>query len=130
MADSTHPVDFHVGRRLRERRMAQSITQADLGGDLGISAQQVQKYENGQNRISASKLFEVARRLGTTVSWFFEGLDDSPAAGFVEAAAPFDPAPSQHSQTRELIAAFRALPSDAARSEVLARLKANSADII
>ena len=116
MADEPHHVDLHVGQRLRARRVECGVTQGDLGGDLGLSAQQVQKYENGMNRISASKLFEAAGRLGTTVGWFFEGL----TSRFAEPAAPFEPAPTPHVQTRELIAAFKALPDDTARNDVMA----------
>lgn len=57
LPQAPHPVDLHVGKRLRERRTASGVTQSELGGKLGLSAQQVQKYENGDNRISASKLF-------------------------------------------------------------------------
>lgn len=118
-SEAVHPVDLHVGRRLRESRTALRLTQAELGADLGVSAQQVQKYENGSNRISASKLFEIAGRLGTGVDWFFAGLDAPRTPGLAEPAAAYDAGPTAHDQTRALIAAFKALPDDASRAEAL-----------
>ncbi|WP_421878333.1 helix-turn-helix domain-containing protein [Pacificispira sp.] len=70
-----HPIDQHVGRRLREARLAKSWNQERLGQTVGISFQQVQKYEKGVNRIGASRLFEFATALTLPVSWFFEDLD-------------------------------------------------------
>jgi transcriptional regulator with XRE-family HTH domain len=121
--ETVHPVDLHVGKRLRESRTACGVTQAELGADLGISAQQVQKYENGSNRISASKLFEIAGRLGTGIDWFFEGLAAPTASRLAEPAAPFEAEPTAHDRTRALIAAFRALPDDTARAEALEYLR-------
>jgi transcriptional regulator with XRE-family HTH domain len=69
-----HPVDKHVGARLRLRRKVLEISQEKLAEALGITFQQVQKYERGGNRISASKLYAAARFLKTSPGWFFEGL--------------------------------------------------------
>ena len=69
-----HPVDLHVGTRLRQQRRARGLSQTELGGRLGISFQQLQKYETGRNRISASRLWELADVLGVPVTCFFEGL--------------------------------------------------------
>lgn len=80
--DSRNPnrVDVHVGRRVRERRHALGVSQEKLAEALGLTFQQVQKYERAANRISASKLFEIARFLETPVEFFFEGLAvDEPA---------------------------------------------------
>ncbi|MGY6632858.1 MAG: helix-turn-helix domain-containing protein [Alkalilacustris sp.] len=76
-----HPVDRHVGGRLRQRRMAIGMTQQALAKSLGVTFQQVQKYELGVNRISASRLWLVARVLDVPVSFFFEGLESQPAGG-------------------------------------------------
>ncbi len=70
-------VDIHVGARVRLRRRFLGVSQQALADALGITFQQVQKYERGANRISASKLYDIARTLGSTVSYFFEGLPDS-----------------------------------------------------
>ncbi len=69
-----NPVDVHVGSRVRLRRMLLGMSQEKLGENLGLTFQQVQKYEKGANRIGASRLFEVARILGVNVQFFFEDL--------------------------------------------------------
>jgi transcriptional regulator with XRE-family HTH domain len=68
------PVDVHVGRRLRERRVLIGLTQEQLATRLGVTFQQVQKYENGTNRLCASRLYQCACVLGVSILWFFEGL--------------------------------------------------------
>jgi transcriptional regulator with XRE-family HTH domain len=71
---SADEVDAHVGRRLRQRRIALGISQEQLGADLGLTFQQVQKYEKGQNRISAGRLYKLALILSVPVQYFFEGV--------------------------------------------------------
>lgn len=68
-------VDKAIGARIRERRVTQGMSQAELGVPLGISFQQVQKYENGKNRVSASSLVLIARALHCTVAYFYKGID-------------------------------------------------------
>jgi transcriptional regulator with XRE-family HTH domain len=70
-----HPVDVHVGYRLRLKRQEKHVSQEELGNFAGITFQQIQKYEKGDNRISCSRLVEFARFLGSDISYFFEGLD-------------------------------------------------------
>ena len=77
--DAPNPVDVHVGRRVRLRRRELGVSQAWLADRLGLTFQQVQKYERGANRISASKLYQIASVLEVPITYFFEGLDD-PAA--------------------------------------------------
>ncbi len=80
-----NPVDVHVGGRLRLRRMLLGMSQERLGESLGLTFQQVQKYEKGVNRIGASRLFEVARVLGVNVQWFFDELNGAASpVGFTE----------------------------------------------
>ena len=67
-------VDGHVGRRVRERRLALGISQEKLGNALGISFQQVQKYEVGTNRVAAGRLWDMANILEVDVGYFFEGI--------------------------------------------------------
>ncbi len=69
-----HPVDVHVGKRIRQRRWMVGMTQQQLAEKVGIKFQQIQKYETGMNRVSASRLWEIASALGVPVSFFFEGL--------------------------------------------------------
>lgn len=68
-------VDDHVGSRIRLRRTLTGMTQEQLAASLGISYQQIQKYETGANRVSAGRLFEIGQRLGVDVAYFFEGLN-------------------------------------------------------
>jgi transcriptional regulator with XRE-family HTH domain len=77
---SPSPVDKHVGSRVRMRRMMLDMSQTTLGDALGITFQQVQKYEKGINRISASRLHQVCHTLQVPVSFFFEEMLDVPAA--------------------------------------------------
>lgn len=85
-----NPVDVHVGNRVRLQRMLMGISQEKLGERLGLTFQQIQKYEKGINRIGASRLFELARVLGVPVQFFYDeapvgGDDPMPvAAGFAE----------------------------------------------
>jgi transcriptional regulator with XRE-family HTH domain len=88
---SPNPIDVHVGRRVRQRRKALGVTQERLAADLGLTFQQVQKYERGANRISASKLYEIAASLSAPVAYFFDGLADPATAketdGFAQPAS-------------------------------------------
>ena len=69
----SHPVDLHVGTRLRLRRKLLGMSLSTLADAVGLTFQQIQKYENGSNRVSASKLFEFAGALDVPVGFFFEG---------------------------------------------------------
>lgn len=73
-----HEIDCHVGRNIRAYRLMAGISQNELGEAIGVRFQQVQKYETGQNRISASRLCAIAARLGVPVRAFFEGIILSP----------------------------------------------------
>ncbi|MDP2619363.1 MAG: helix-turn-helix transcriptional regulator [Hyphomicrobiales bacterium] len=86
-----HPIDLHVGRRVKMRRMLIGMSQEKLGNQLGLTFQQVQKYEKGANRIGASRLWDISRILEVPVRFFFEGLRPEtgpPAEGFAEEAQP------------------------------------------
>ncbi len=74
--DGPRCADVHVGARVRERRVLVGMTQDDLGKGVGLTFQQIQKYERGVNRISASRLWDFSKVLGVHVSWFFKGLDE------------------------------------------------------
>jgi transcriptional regulator with XRE-family HTH domain len=76
---SAHPTDIHVGKRIRLRRRGLSLSQHELAALLNISFQQVQKYESGGNRISASRIFDVARVMKVPVAYFFSGIDGDEA---------------------------------------------------
>lgn len=70
-----HPVDVHVGKRIRHRRWLVGVTQQQLAEKVGIKFQQIQKYETGANRVSASRLWDIAESLDVDVSFFFSGID-------------------------------------------------------
>ncbi len=69
------PVDVHIGERLRQRRRQVGISQIALGQEIGVKYQQIQKYETGHNRISASRLWSIAKALDVPITYFFEGIE-------------------------------------------------------
>ena len=73
-----HPVDVCVGKRIRERRQYLNVSQEKLAESVGITFQQIQKYEKGYNRVSSSKLFDIAQFLCTSIEYFFQGVDEYP----------------------------------------------------
>jgi transcriptional regulator with XRE-family HTH domain len=83
-----NPIDVHVGNRVRMRRMLIGMSQEKLGDQLGLTFQQVQKYEKGSNRVSASRLFQMAQILGVTVQFFYDDMPGSvsgqASTGFAE----------------------------------------------
>ncbi|MEP3441288.1 MAG: helix-turn-helix transcriptional regulator [Sulfitobacter sp.] len=76
-----HIVDIHVGKKIRQRRWLIGMTQQTLGETVGIKFQQIQKYETGANRVSASRLWDIAKALGMPVASFFEGIEDQCEVG-------------------------------------------------
>ncbi len=70
-----HLVDIHVGKRIRHRRWLAGMTQQQLAESVGIKFQQIQKYETGANRVSASRLWDIAAAMGVDVAFFFEGVE-------------------------------------------------------
>ena len=83
----THPVDVHVGKRIRQRRWLTGMTQQQLAEQVGIKFQQIQKYEKGTNRVGASRLQAIASILNVPPAFFFEGapgMTQEPGAGFAE----------------------------------------------
>lgn len=74
---NTHPVDVFVGGKLRIKRLEKGMSQENLGDCVNLTFQQIQKYERGVNRISASKLFELAKSLETDIAYFFHGIRDA-----------------------------------------------------
>ncbi len=71
-----HPVDVHVGKRVRHRRWMVGMTQQQLGEAVGIKFQQIQKYETGMNRVSASRLWDISKAMDVDVRFFFEGIEE------------------------------------------------------
>lgn len=99
-----HPVDVHVGKRIRHRRWMVGMTQQQLADSVGIKFQQIQKYETGMNRVSASRLWDIARTLGVSIGFFFEGLGSEAAETNVEADI------LANKEAMELLRAYYAIP--------------------
>ena len=116
-----HSVDIHVGKRVRQRRKMMGITQEKLGETLGLTFQQVQKYERGTNRISASKLFEMAVFLKVPVSYFYEDMIAHPSQPRVMESgdSTFEHEHLTSRESRELLLAYYRLPSDKVRRRVM-----------
>jgi transcriptional regulator with XRE-family HTH domain len=107
-ADKPNPVDVHVGSRVRLRRTLLGMSQEKLGDAIGLTFQQVQKYERGANRIGASRLYDLARVLDVPVAYFFEELIDGSAASGTgdHATEPFQSNPMMKRETLELVRAY------------------------
>jgi len=107
-----HPVDVHVGKRVRHRRWVVGMTQQQLADLVGIKFQQIQKYETGMNRVSASRLWDIAVALGVEVAFFFEGI----AAQQETAAATDMPGDLMSDrEALELLRSYYAIPENQRR---------------
>ena len=109
--DGPHPVDVLVGRKARERRALEGMSQTTVANSLGLTFQQLQKYEKGHNRISASKLYELAQIFDVPISYFFEGIEEGKIA----------PSPDEvltKRETLELVRAYYAISDPAVRDSI------------
>jgi transcriptional regulator with XRE-family HTH domain len=124
-----NPIDRHVGSRVKTRRVLIGMSQEKLGDALGITFQQIQKYEKGTNRIGASRLQSASTVLGVPVSFFFEGSPSGvePGAGFAEPSNTYSPPPIDTTEARRLIAAFDRIEDPAVRRRVLDLVEAMAA---
>ena len=113
---STGPIDKYFGDRLRARRIMIEMSQDELGKKLGVSFQQIQKYEKGTNRLSAAKMVSVAEILGVDVGYFFDEIPNTNRSGEIETPALTEIALTLHG--RRLIDAFLNLKSDKLRGAV------------
>ena len=111
-----HPIDVHVGRRVRLRRTLLGMSQPQLGEKLGLTFQQIQKYERDANRISASRLYQLSRILGVRVPYFFDGLDEG-----AKAWSPDDIMLKR--ETLEFVRAYYRIGKPAARKRLFAMTK-------
>ncbi|MBO9547092.1 helix-turn-helix transcriptional regulator [Caulobacter sp.] len=114
-----NPVDLHVGARIRMRRKILGVSQERLAEDLGLTFQQIQKYERGANRVSASKLYEIAKSLQSSVGYFFEGLADPAGDGVADAGEPFVHDFLMTSEGLELAALFPKISRSKVRRRIL-----------
>ena len=131
-----NPVDVHVGSRMRARRLILGLSQEKLGELIGLSFQQVQKYEHGTNRLSASRLFDLSAVLGVSIQYFFDdmpedvseasprlavGIDDLPA---VDAASASDV--MSKAETFELVRSYYNIRNPSVRRGILELCRAAS----
>ncbi len=129
-----NPIDVHVGQRVRLRRTLLGMSQEKLGEAIGLTFQQVQKYERGANRIGASRLFDLSRVLDVPVGYFFEDMANgvaqrAPAAvgGLAEAAEPYEPDPMAKRETLELVRAYYRIGDPQVRKRLFEMTKALAA---
>lgn len=129
-----HPVDVHVGGRVRMRRTLLGMSQEKLGEAIGLTFQQVQKYERGTNRIGASRLHDLSKVLDVPIGFFFEELGDwqatkaaTKAMGFAEEQADFDLDPMAKRETLELVRAYYRIKDPAVRKRLFEMCKALAA---
>ncbi len=126
-----NPVDVHVGARLRQRRTLLGMNQTKLGVAIGITFQQVQKYEKGTNRIGASRLFDLSRVLDVPIQFYFDDMPNavaasSPAQGGGKAKKPpnYEPDPMATRETLELVRAYYKISDPQIRKQLHAMTKA------
>ena len=130
-SDKPNPIDVHVGTRVRLRRTLLGMSQEKLGDALGLTFQQVQKYERGANRIGASRLYDLSRVLDVPVSFFFDDIK----AEAVEAAQAehcgreppgggYEPDPMMRRETLELVRAYYRIPDTQIRRRLFDLTKA------
>jgi transcriptional regulator with XRE-family HTH domain len=126
-ADKPNPIDVHVGSRVRLRRNMLGLSQEKLGEAIGLTFQQVQKYERGANRIGASRLHDLSRVLDVPVSFFFDDMDPvrAPAipAGFAEPQS-VDADPLRKRETVELVSAYYRIEDQVVRRRLFDLAKA------
>ncbi|MFO1158482.1 MAG: helix-turn-helix transcriptional regulator [Reyranellaceae bacterium] len=132
----SHTVDVHVGARLRQRRTLLGMSQTKVAEAVGLTFQQVQKYERGSNRIGSSRLFEFAKVLDVPVSYFFDEMPANALAGrpmsgrgrkvFGEAATPFEQEkdPLIKRETLELVRAYYKIREARVRKRIFELVKA------
>jgi transcriptional regulator with XRE-family HTH domain len=135
MSDKPNPIDVHVGRRLRLRRTLMGMSQERLGQLLGLTFQQIQKYERGVNRIGSSRLYELGQILDVPISFFFDDMaedgraPDLLAPGLAEDPAEFGSEGARELQldkreTLELVRAYNRIPDPAVRKRLFELAKA------
>ncbi|MBS0639288.1 MAG: helix-turn-helix transcriptional regulator [Acetobacteraceae bacterium] len=128
------PIDVHVGSRIRLRRTLLGMSQERLGDSLGLTFQQVQKYERGVNRVGASRLFDLSRVLDVPISFFFDDMPDSLAASFggspqrrgggaADAGDPFGDDTLSRRETLELVRAYYRITDPSVRKRVFDLIK-------
>ena len=132
----SHPVDAHVGVRMRQRRTLLGMSQSKVGEAVGLTFQQIQKYERGSNRIGSSRLYEFAKVLDVPVSYFFDEMPSNALSGrpmsgrgrkgFGEAGTPLEQEkdPLIKRETLELVRAYYKIREGRVRKRIFEMVKA------
>ncbi len=126
-----HPVDVHVGKRLRLKRTILGMSQEALGNAIGVTFQQIQKYERGANRMGSSRLYDFARILGVPISYFFEDYSDGKvaSAGMAEPDAPsFQHEQLSSRETLEMMRAYYRIENPVVRKRIFDLVKSVAED--
>lgn len=121
-----NPIDVHVGRKLQLRRTLLGLSQERLGDLIGLTFQQVQKYESGANRVSSSRLYDIARVLEIGIPYFFEGMSaevEGQSPGHLQGAVPLvsddEKDPMARRETLELVRAYYQIKSPRIRKQLV-----------
>ncbi len=129
-----NPVDIHVGARVRLRRTLLGMSQEKLGEAIGLTFQQVQKYERGANRVGASRLYDLSRVLEVPVSFFFDDMPEEVSSKSVherremsESPDPFDNDPMNRRETLELVRAYYRITDPNQRKKIFELVKSMGA---
>ena len=110
-----HVVDVHVGKRIRQRRWLVGMTQQKLAEAVGIKFQQIQKYETGANRVSASRLWDIADALDVDVSFFFDGLKEESSANNTSGADAVPADMMGDKEAMDLVRSYYSIPENQRR---------------
>ena len=131
---TNNPIDKHVGERIRYRRILLGLSQQRLAQDIGLTFQQIQKYEKGVNRISASRLLEIAMVLGVPINFFFAEMTDNAGDGAAASHAPPGPdvpptdmerfGDGSGRETLELVRAYYGVKDRTTRKRLLSMMRA------
>ncbi len=132
----SHPVDIYVGKKLRSRRTLLGKSQEEIGTAVGVTFQQIQKYERGMNRVGSSRLYEFANLLGISVSYFFEGFEESSrsasgnteSSALAEGNAPFEYEELDNKEVLSLVRAYYGISNSNVRKKILSLMKSLSAE--
>ncbi len=126
-----HPVDVHVGKRLRLRRTILGLSQEAIGNAIGVTFQQVQKYERGVNRMGSSRLYDFSKILAIPVAYFFDEMDkptSGNATGVAEDAPAFEHEKMSSRETLEMMRAYYRIADAQTRKRIFELVKALAED--
>jgi transcriptional regulator with XRE-family HTH domain len=122
----TNPIDIYVGARLRQRRTLLGMSQGKLGDSVGLTFQQIQKYERGANRIGASRLYDLSQVLDVSIAYFFEGMPDEitqnrykeVTAHLISDVSAFETDDMTRRETLELVRNYYKVPNKVVRKRL------------